>query len=208
MEQVAKDRDTINLEAIQLRRDKAMREKELSDYKHKCKEDFTRSLSGISNVSRTFLNKIDSLFPQHIPFQLSCVKQRDNLEQIRNNCTSLSREVEDKFQRYLDAVGTQVSQIQAENSRLKVQNAYQKDDYDWCSKNRSNLIYEHSRNVQKVRLTSDDEKEKLLKEKERLRGEKDVMEKSINYKDGQIKHLEDQIKILNASCTYTRVRGL
>ncbi|XP_056148851.1 plasmalemma vesicle associated protein a isoform X2 [Lampris incognitus] len=208
MDQVSRERDNINLEAIKLRRDKSMLEEEMAAYRAKCKQDFANSLSGISNVSRAFLGKIDTLFPQHIPFQLTCQKQRENLEQIRNNCTSLSREVEDKFQRYLDSVGAKVSQIQAESSHLKVENKRLSEDHHHCSLNRSNLIYEHRQNVQKVQLKCDKEKEKVLMEKKKLTGDKELLQINNNLKDTEIRNLKDQIKQLNASCPTKRGFGL
>ncbi|KAM4605179.1 plasmalemma vesicle associated protein a [Polymixia lowei] len=200
MEQIAKERDNINLDAIRLRRDKSILEKEMETYRAKCKEEFTHALSGISNVSRAFLGKIDTLFPRHIPFQLTCQKQRENLEQIRNNCTSLSREVEDKFQRYLDNVGGEVSRIQIDSSRLKAENLQLSEDYRRCNHNRTGMIQEHRQNLQKVQLRCDQEKERLLLEKTKLSGGKDLLDKNINVKDKEIQHLKEQIKQLNISC--------
>ncbi|XP_067461573.1 plasmalemma vesicle associated protein a isoform X1 [Thunnus thynnus] len=201
-DQIAKDRDNINLEAIRLRRDKSTCERELQVYRLKCKEDFIQSLSGVSNVSKAFLQKIESLFPTHIAFQLTCQNQRDHLEQIRTNCTSLSREVEDKFQRYLNSVGEQVSAIQAENSRLKAENWRLSEDYRWCSQNRSGLIQEHRQNFEKFQLKHDKDKEKLLMDKMTLHGEIEVLQKKVNFKNKEVEHLTQQIKQLNMSCMF------
>eukprot|EP00064_Thunnus_orientalis_P020997 superscaffoldBa00006111_g21151 len=201
-DQIAKDRDNINLEAIRLRRDKSTCERELQVYRLKCKEDFIQSLSGVSNVSKAFLQKIESLFPTHIAFQLTCQNQRDHLEQIRTNCTSLSREVEDKFQRYLNSVGEQVSAIQAENSRLKAENWRLSEDYRWCSQNRSGLIQEHRQNFEKFQLKHDKDKERLLMDKMTLHGEIDVLQKKVNFKNKEVEHLTQQIKQLNMSCMF------
>lgn len=74
----------------------------------KCKEDFTHSLDGIQTVTRDFLNKINNLFPHQLTFHLTCESQQEQMEKIRNSCTNLSRDVENKFQLYLDNVGNKV----------------------------------------------------------------------------------------------------
>ncbi|XP_026169947.1 plasmalemma vesicle associated protein a [Mastacembelus armatus] len=200
MDQIAKERDNTNLEAIRLRRDKSTLERELDFYRKKSKNEFSQSLSGVANVSKAFLQKIESLFPAHIAFQLTCSKQREHLEQIRTNCTSLSREVEDRLQRYLNIVGDQVSDIQAENNRLKAENWRLSDDYRLCSQNRSGLIQEHKQNLEKLQSKYDQDKEKLLLVKMKLAGDKEVLENSVKYKTKEVEHLTDQIKQLNMSC--------
>ncbi|KAG7227204.1 hypothetical protein INR49_014004 [Caranx melampygus] len=200
MEQTARERDYLNLEAIRLRRDKATQEKELQFFKQRCKDDFRLSLSGVANVSRAFLQKIESLFPTHIAFQLTCPKQREHLEQIQANCTNLSREVEDKFQRYLNVVGDKVSEIQAENSRFKAENWRLSEDYRWCTQNRTGMIQEHKQNFDKLQRKHDQDKEKLLMEKMRLIGEKDVLEQSVRFKSKEVDHLTMQVRHLNMSC--------
>ncbi|XP_032387173.1 plasmalemma vesicle associated protein a isoform X5 [Etheostoma spectabile] len=200
MDQTAKERDTISLEAIRLRRDKSTHEKEVEFFRQKCKDDFAQSLSGISNVSKAFREKISSLFSTHIAFQLTCPKQRDHLEQIRTNCTSLSMEVEDKFQRYLDSVGGQVSAIQAESSRLKAENWRLSDDYRWCTTNRTGLMLQHGQNLAKLQRKHDEDKERLLIDKMRLNGDLDVLRHDVKYKSKEVDHLTEQIKQLNMSC--------
>ncbi|XP_034039141.1 plasmalemma vesicle associated protein a isoform X2 [Thalassophryne amazonica] len=208
MEQVSKVRDNINLETIQLRRDKSILEKELAIFKTKCKEEFIYSLSGITNVSRVFLEKIDSLVPLHFRFHFSCDKQREYLEQIRTNCTTLSREVETKFQYYVNNLGDQVSSIQAENSRLKAENYRLFVDYRLCTQNRTGLIQEHRTGLQVLQLKHDREKEQLLMEKKRLNGDIDVLSNSINYKEKQVAHLNEQLRQLNISCMAKATVGL
>nr|XP_061797414.1 mucin-19-like isoform X1 [Nerophis lumbriciformis] len=200
LDQIAKDRDNLNLEAIRLRRDKSVHEKEIEFSRQRCKDEFVQSLSGVSNVSRAFLQKIESLFPSHIAFQLTCLKQREHLEQIRSNCTSLSREVEDRFQNYLNTVGDQVSEIQTENSHLKAENMRLFDDFRSCSLNRTGLIHEHRQNREKLQLKHDRDYEMLLLEKRRLHGDIEVLENNVNYKNKEVQHLTEQLKQLNLSC--------
>lgn len=200
MDQTAKERDNINLEVIRLRRDKFTHEKEVEFFRQKCKDDFVQSLSGISNVSKAFLEKIATLFPSHISFQLTCPKQREHLEQIRTNCTSLSIEVEDRFQRYLNNVGQQVTSIQGENSRLKAENLRLSEDYRWCSTNRTGLILQNRQNLDKLQRKHDEEKERLLMDKMRLNGDIEVLNNNVKYKSRMVDHLAEQVKQLNMSC--------
>ncbi|KAM6918293.1 plasmalemma vesicle associated protein a [Xenentodon cancila] len=200
MDQILKERDNFSLEAIHLRRDKSILEMELQSYRDKAKEEFHHSLTSVTNVSRAFLEKIDSLFPRHIAFQLTCAKQREHLDQIRTNCTNLSREVEDKLQRYLNNVGDQVSSIQAENNRLKAENSLLSEDYRRCSQNHMSLIREYKQNRDAVQRKHDQEKEKLLMDKIKLNGEIDVLTNNVKYKSKEVDHLIEQITQLNMSC--------
>lgn len=55
-----------------------------------------------------FRNRINSLFPHQLTFHLTCDAQREQMEKIRSSCTNLSKDVEHKFQEYLDKVGDKV----------------------------------------------------------------------------------------------------
>lgn len=199
LENTVKERNNHYLEHISLRRDKAFLKNQLEAYGRKCKEDFVQSLGGISNVTKAFLEKIDSLFPRVFSFQLTCEKQHDHLEQIRNNCTSLSREVEIKFQHYLDEVSKDVSKIQGHSSHLQVENSRLDEDYKWCSKNRSAMAWEHSQMQQRTKEKHDKEIEKLLMEQRRLWGDKELQGSALKVKEGEINILNIKIKSLNVS---------
>ncbi|CAG5896912.1 unnamed protein product [Menidia menidia] len=199
-EQIVKERDSLNLEAIHLRRDKSILEKEIQNYRQMTKDRFHDSMKSVSNVSRAFLKKIDSLLPRHLAFQLTCPKQRDHLEQIRSNCTSLSREVEEKLQYYMNNVGEEVSIIQAENNHLKAENWRLSEDYRWCSQNRTGMIEQHRQNREELQRNHDQAKEKLLIDKLKLIGEKKVLESSVKYKNTEVDHLREQIRQLNMTC--------
>lgn len=196
----AKERDNLHLQAINLRREKFMREKEAEICRQQCKTDFADSLSGISNVTRAFLAKVDSLFPMHMAFQLTCSKQRDHLEQIRSNCTSLSREVEDKFQRYLNNVGEQVSAIQEENIRLKAENWRLSMDYRSCSQNRTAVILQNKQNLENLQQKHDENMKKQLLNKRNLEGDIVLLNNTVNYKSKEVEHLKEQLKHLDMSC--------
>lgn len=199
-EEIAKDRDHLNLEAINLRRMKFKAEKEVEFCRESCKTDFANKLNGISNVTKAFLQKIDSLFPSHIAFQLTCPKQREHLEQIRYNCTSLSREVEDKFQRYLDSVGAQMSMIHAENSRFKAENLRVSEDYRVCTQNRTAIIEKNKRNMEDLQQKQDRRLEKALLEKGNLVGELTLLNISVNVKNKEVEYLKEELKQLEISC--------
>ncbi|KAG7266816.1 hypothetical protein CRUP_008649, partial [Coryphaenoides rupestris] len=171
-DKLRRERDDLSMEAIDLRKDKDTLEFEIQSFRLRCKQDFVSSLIGISNVSRAFLEKINSLFPQHIPFQLTCEKQRDNLEQIRSNCTSLSREVEDTLQRYLDSVGIQVSNTLGQISHLAAENKRLTKDHNWCNQNRTGMIHEHRQQLRSAKLRCDEERKELLNDKRSLAGDK------------------------------------
>uniref|UniRef100_A0A3P9KUM0 Plasmalemma vesicle associated protein a n=1 Tax=Oryzias latipes TaxID=8090 RepID=A0A3P9KUM0_ORYLA len=171
MDQTAKERDNLNLEAIRLRKDKSAKEKELQNCQQQSKEDISINLGSVSKVTRALLDKIDSVFPKHVAFQLSCIKQQEHLEQIHNNCTSLSREVEGKLQNYLNGVAQQLFNIQMENNRLKSENSLLYDDYRWCSQNRSGLIEQHRQRQEEQQQKWDKDKERLLLEKMKLDGD-------------------------------------
>lgn len=203
-DEIAKDRDHLNLEAINLRRMKFRAEKEVEFCKESCKADFSNSLNGISNVTKAFLQKIDSLFPSHIAFQLTCPKQREHLEQIRYNCTSLSREVEDKFQRYLDSVGAQMSMIHAENSRFKAENLLVSEDYRTCTQNRTAIIEKNKRNMEELQQKQDKRLEKALQDKGNLIGELMLLNISVNVKNKEVEYLKDELKQIEFTCK-TRV---
>ncbi|XP_019953908.2 plasmalemma vesicle associated protein b [Paralichthys olivaceus] len=184
-----KDRDTHHQDAISLRRENTMLKEQLTTYTRKCKEDFAGSLDGITAVTRDFLNRINDLFPHQLTFHLTCDSQQEQMEKIRNSCTNLSRDVENKFQIYLDKVGNKVSEIQALSSRLEVQTIHLSTDLQQCEHNRSKTIAETARQLQLKQQTHDDQIEKLLKEQNRLRDEKKLLEDRLALKDQEVRTL-------------------
>ncbi|XP_051730652.1 plasmalemma vesicle associated protein a isoform X2 [Ctenopharyngodon idella] len=194
-----KDKDGFHLEAIRLRRDKAFLEEELNLYQKKCKEDFVDSLRGIPNVTKEFLKRIDDLFSKHISFQLTCDKQKNQLEDIRENCSSLSREVENKLQSYLNIVGNQFTKINGENAKYVIENVRLKEDADWCNQNRSSMIRENRKNLEQLQRNCDQDSEKLLLENRKLKGDNNLNENLLSVKEKEIKMLKSTIETLNTS---------
>ncbi|KAG1969575.1 plasmalemma vesicle associated protein a [Pimephales promelas] len=194
-----KDKDKYHLDAIELRRDKAFLEGELNLYQKKCKEHFVDSLRGIPNVTKEFLKRIDDLFSKHISFQLTCDKQKIQLEDIRENCSSLSREVESKLQSYLNVVGNQFTKINGENAKYETENKRLKEDAEWCNKNRSAMSRENRKNLQQFQLKNDQESEKLLLENRKLKEENNLKDQLISVKEKQSQMLAQTIETLNTS---------
>uniref|UniRef100_G3NY99 Plasmalemma vesicle associated protein b n=1 Tax=Gasterosteus aculeatus aculeatus TaxID=481459 RepID=G3NY99_GASAC len=127
-----KDRDTHRQDASSLRSETTMLKEQLTTYTKKCKEDFAQSLDGIQSVTSDFLTKIDRLFLQKMTFHLTCESQKAEMETIRNSCTNLSRDVEKRFQLYLNSVGDRVCTryyIQAQSSELLVRSSLCEQQY-------------------------------------------------------------------------------
>ncbi|XP_016386366.1 plasmalemma vesicle-associated protein-like [Sinocyclocheilus rhinocerous] len=194
-----KDKDGYHLETIRLRRDKAFLEDELALYQKKCKEDFVTSLRGIPDVTKEFLKRIDDLFSKHISFQLTCDKQKNQLEDIRENCSSLSREVENKLQSYLDIVGNQFTKINGENAKYVIDNIRLKEDATWCNQNRSAMIRESRRTLEQLQLKNDQDSEKLLLENRKLKDDNKLKGELISLREKEIKTLTNTVENLNTS---------
>ncbi|KAA0719181.1 hypothetical protein E1301_Tti007501 [Triplophysa tibetana] len=211
LENSNKDKDQYHLEAIELRRDKAYLQEELELYQKKCKEDFVASLQGIPNVTKEFLKRIDDLFSKHISFQLTCDKQKNQLENIRENCSSLSREVESKLQSYLDVVGNQFTNINKENSKFVTENKRFREDADWCNQNRSAMVRVNRKVLEQIQLNHDQDTKQLLLESKKCKGENRLNEDLLSVKENQIKMLKDIVNTLNTSlvsCTATKAKPL
>ncbi|KAK5869670.1 hypothetical protein PBY51_024372 [Eleginops maclovinus] len=188
-----KDRDTHHQDAISLRRENTMLKEQLTTYTRKCKEDFTSSLDGIKMVTNEFLNKIKSLFPHQLTFHLTCESQQEQMERIRNKCTNLSRDVENKFQLYLDNVGNKVAEIQALSSRLEVQNLHATSELQQCERTRKEAAAESASGLQRKQKTHDDQVEKLLIEQNRLREQKKLQEDTLALRDREIQTLQQML---------------
>ncbi|KAL7397777.1 hypothetical protein ABVT39_027832 [Epinephelus coioides] len=185
-----KDRDTHHQDAIALRRDNTMLKEQLTTYTRKCKEDFAQSLDGIKTVTSGFLNKINNLFPHQLTFHLTCDSQQEQMEKIRNSCTNLSRDVENKFQLYLDNVGNKVAEIQALSSRLEVQNAHLTSDMQQCERSRSETTAKAAKQLELKQKAHDDKVEKLLIEQNWLRDQKKLAEDTLALREGELQTLQ------------------
>lgn len=178
-----KDRDRITEDAISLRRENSIMKEQLNVYTKKCKEDFAHSLDGIQTVTRDFLNRINTLFPHQLTFHLTCDRQQEEMEKIRNSCSNLSRDVENKFQLYLDNVGNKVAAIQAQSSRLEVVNAHLDSEARQCERSRSEAVSQAASQLELKQKTHDDQVEKLLMEQNRLREQKKLLEESLALRE-------------------------
>ncbi|XP_036971937.1 plasmalemma vesicle associated protein b [Acanthopagrus latus] len=203
-----KDRDTHHQDAITLRRENTMLKEQLTTYTRKCKEDFAHSLDGITTVTRDFLNRINNLFPHQLTFHLTCDSQQEQMEKIRNSCTNLSRDVENKFQLYLDKVGNKVAEIQATSSRLEVQNVHLNTDLQLCQRTRSEMAAEAAKQLELKQKTHDDQVEKLLIEQNRLREQKKLQEESLALREREIQILQRTLPQPNLKPGVPKVAGV
>lgn len=205
LESANRDKLQYQLDAIELRRSKVSLEERIEKYEKSCKEDFVKSLQGIPNVTREFLKKVDDLFKKHDSFQLTCDKQSTKLEDIRANCSSLSKEVENKLQLYLDKVGSQVSSILGSNAKYQTENKLLTEDAVWCKGNLSATVEENKKALKQARLNYDQETEKLLLRIRQLTENSNLQQKLLSVKEVDIKILNEKIKALNISLTSCQV---
>lgn len=186
LDNAVRDKNDHHSTVIKLRQENIELKSQLDVYTKKCKDDFAESLQGIQTVTSSFLTKIDNFFPHSLTFHLTCQKQHEQIERIRSNCTSLSRQVEDKFQSYLDRVGEKVSAIQIKSSRLEVQNAHLNVELSECTAGRKEDAAESSKRLQDAQQTYDKQLEQLLREQNRLRESKDLLDAQLTVKDATI----------------------
>ncbi|XP_029939147.1 plasmalemma vesicle-associated protein-like [Salarias fasciatus] len=185
-----KDRDKVTEDAIYLRRENTIMKEQLTTYTKKCKEDFAHSLDGIQSVTRDFLNRINTLFPHQLTFHLTCDRQQEEMEKIRNSCTNLSRDVENKFQLYLDSVGNKVAEIQAQSSRLEVLNVHLSSEAKQCERRRSEAAAQAAKQLELMQKDHDDKVEKLLMEQNRLREQKKLQEDGLALREKEVHTLQ------------------
>ncbi|XP_059922526.1 plasmalemma vesicle associated protein b [Gadus macrocephalus] len=186
-----RDRDAHNQEAIATRQHNLRMQEQLSAYTRKCKEDFAKSLEGIQTVTSAFLARINDLFPHHLTFHLTCAKQQEQMEKTRANCTNLSREVEDRFQKYLNVVGDQVANIQALSSKLEVQSSQLTSDLQTCEQTRVGMAAKSDQLVQEAQKTHDTRMKTILLEQNRLREEKQLMAQRLAMVEGENRRVQN-----------------
>uniref|UniRef100_A0A3B1KEJ1 Plasmalemma vesicle associated protein b n=1 Tax=Astyanax mexicanus TaxID=7994 RepID=A0A3B1KEJ1_ASTMX len=176
LERVASEKSRYEMEATQLKQEKGDLTSELQLFRKKCKEDFVSSLQGIQTVSTAFLAKIDNLFPDSYTFLLTCDKQQEQMQKIQDNCTNLSRQVESKFQSYLNIVGDKVSTLQGQSSRLEVQNRRLTSDMQQCSQSRTQETAQCKKLLADAQETQDRLVEPLLQAQKQLMQEKQMLQ--------------------------------
>lgn len=161
---------------VKLKQEKDDLTSELQLYKKKCKEDFVMSLQGIQDVTTAFLTKIDNLFPDTFTFHLTCSKQQEQMQKIHANCTNLSRQVEDKFQKYLNSVGDKVSALQAQSSRLDIENKRLTSEIQKCNEDRAQEAEKCTKLLQEAQQVQDRLVEPLLTSQKQLIQEKQILQ--------------------------------
>ncbi|KAK3533625.1 hypothetical protein QTP70_023384 [Hemibagrus guttatus] len=178
LDSAIKDKNKHEMAMLKLKQEKEDLTSELELYKKKCKEDFVKSLQGIQDVTTAFLTKIDNLFPDTFTFHLTCSKQQEQMQKIHANCTNLSRQVEDKFQSYLNSVGDKVSTLQGQSSRLEVENKRLTSESQKCSQGRAQDAEQCTKLLQEAQQVQDRLVEPLLKSQKQLLLEKQMLQAS------------------------------
>ncbi|XP_015245975.1 PREDICTED: plasmalemma vesicle-associated protein [Cyprinodon variegatus] len=188
-----RERDVHIEEAINLRRDNNLLREQLNIYTRKCKEDFAQSLDGIQSVTTKFLNQIHNMFPHSQTFHLSCQSQREQLEKIRSSCTNLSRDVESKFQLYLDNVGNKVVEIQGLSSKLEAHNSYLTSSLEQCEKKHKEAVAKAASDLELKQKAHDDKVEQILIEKKRLSEQKTLLDEKLALREKEIQMLKESM---------------
>ncbi|XP_062411892.1 plasmalemma vesicle associated protein b [Sardina pilchardus] len=168
-------RDQYQIGGSEARRENEELKERLKQYTQTCKEDFSKPLEGIQEVTAAFLAKINNVFPHSLTFHLTCEKQQEQLNGIRTNCTNLSRQVEDKFQSYLNRVGDQVAVLQGSRSELQVENQRLVGVLQTTKNELADLKEKTSRQNTDAANKYDRDIQEQLKEKTRLRMETEIM---------------------------------
>ncbi|XP_036443149.1 plasmalemma vesicle associated protein b [Colossoma macropomum] len=176
LERMTKEKSVQEMAAMQLRQQKEDLTAELQLFRKKCKEEFVSSLQGIQNVTTAFLVKIDNLFPNTYTFLLTCDKQREQMDAIKTNCTSLSQQVETKFQSYLNNVGEKVSNLQAQSSHHEVQNKRLTLDLQKCRQSRTEETEQCKKSLLEAQEAQDRVVEPLLQTQKLLMHEKQLLQ--------------------------------
>uniref|UniRef100_A0A4W4FYY4 Plasmalemma vesicle associated protein b n=1 Tax=Electrophorus electricus TaxID=8005 RepID=A0A4W4FYY4_ELEEL len=145
MESVVKEKNKQEMTAMKLKQEKDDLNSELQLYMKKCKEDFITPLQGIRTVTSAFLTKIDDLFPNAFTFHLTCTRQQEEASKICGNCTNLSRQVERKYQSYLDTIGEKVATLLAKSGKLEVDNSRLISDLEKCRQDRTQQMEQCTR---------------------------------------------------------------
>lgn len=188
---------SLRLAKITLGQEKAILENEIKLFKKKCQDDIIRSLEGIPEITRAFREKIDTLFPHLIPFHITCEKQHEQLEQIRYNCSSLSVQVENKFQPYLNDLVNKVSEIIRRISHFQAKAFTLERSMDECKKNLSSQEEKYYNNLRDTVIKNERQEEKHLLNIKKLTDTKEVLDRTLRLRESEINMLKEKI---NTTC--------
>lgn len=95
----------------------------------------------------------------------------------------------------------QVANIQAQSSRLEVQNSHLTLDLQQCHQNRSVTAAEGSRLLLEIWENHDRQVETLLKEQNRLREEKSLQGERLVLREAEVKTLNGKVESLTTAIT-------
>uniref|UniRef100_A0A3B3R2Q4 Plasmalemma vesicle associated protein b n=1 Tax=Paramormyrops kingsleyae TaxID=1676925 RepID=A0A3B3R2Q4_9TELE len=182
-----------------LRRQKTSMEKSHAMFSRECKQDYVNALGGISTVTKAFLDKIENFFSCASTFFITCEKRSMYLEQVHTNCTGLSREMESKFQSYLNHVGHIMSNIRKNNTDLMAQNEELMKELQECRQSSLARVEEGSRRLHEEQERHGREKEQMLKDKKKLESDKELQEQQLKLRFLELNHINSEKQRLNAS---------
>lgn len=169
LESAVKARDECQGSTVEARKQNEELTERLKRYTQTCKEEFSKPLQGIQEVTAAFLAKIDTVFPHSHTFHLTCDKQQEQLDKIRSNCTNLSSQVESKYQAYLDGVGNTVARLMGLRSELEVHNQRLLGELRTCKGEAADLRKQSEEQKAAAELKYDKDTRAQLKDKEQLK---------------------------------------
>ncbi|MBN3285650.1 PLVAP protein, partial [Polyodon spathula] len=199
LKKTQEERLQYRLDEIKANREKTTLENHLKNYRTECKEQFEKSLRGINTVIVDFNSKINNLRPEAFAFSLTCENQRQQLDQIRQNCTGLSSDIQRNFQTYLNTFSSRFSETVQTISSLQADNARWKEEFENCNKNRSDIVEDCEGRIKKLKSKNDNEVEGLMKDLKKTREEKSALESNVSGYTAQVLNLNNQVQTLNAS---------
>lgn len=199
LKQTQDDKLQYRLNEINANRQKNTLENHLQNYRTECKEQFEKSLRGINAVIVDFKSKIDTLRPEAFAFSLSCDHQRQQLDQIRQNCTGLSSDIQRSFQTYLNTFSSRFSESVQTISGLQADNTRWKKDFEDCNRNRSDIVADCEGRIKTLKSKNDNEVEGLMKDLKKTKEEKSALEKNVSGYTVQVLNLNNQVQTLNTS---------
>lgn len=191
---------TLKLAKITLGQEKATLENEIKLFKKKCEDDFIKSLEGFPEMTKAFRQKIDTLFPHMIPFHISCEKQHEQMEQIRNNCSSLSAQVENKFQPYLNDFVYKLSETMHRISHFHAKSVTLGKALDECKRNLSSQEEKHYNNLRDTVVRFEKQEEQHLLDIKKSNDAKELLDRTLIWKETEIKMLKERINTTLANC--------
>ncbi|XP_028672401.1 plasmalemma vesicle associated protein b [Erpetoichthys calabaricus] len=194
---VKDERDSLRMLEIKTRQEKQNIQTELEDFKEQCRTTYESSLKGITDITSKFNEQINKALPNTASFSLSCENQHQQMERIRANCSLLKSDIESKYQSFVDSISRRLSDIQSQNSNLKIQTEQNKQRLELCSRNRTETIKDYEGRLRRLQDKHDTESLRIIREIQDMRLEKDRLLGTIAGLESQVKNLTSSVKPFN-----------